>query len=104
MDFLTEILISFIIGIIVYYGLLRANISKDNALIAATFIGGWIFSQLPKITRESTEAANTFSALRSYLVGFILVGVIFNKYLGGGKGMNSFTLSGPRGNRISYRN
>jgi hypothetical protein len=103
MDFLTEILVSFILGVMVYYGLLRSNISKDNALIAATFIGGWIFSQLPKMTRKDNEEADTYSTLRSYLVGFILIGVISNKFLGGGS-MSAFTLSGPRGYRMStYR-
>lgn len=100
MDFLTEILVSFILAVVVYYGLLRSNISKDNALVAATFIGGWVFSQLPKMTRKNDEAADTYSALRSYLVGFIFIGVIANRFLGG-KNMSSFTVSGPRGYRMS---
>lgn len=100
MDFITEILVSFILGVMVYYGILRLNISKDNALIASTFIGGWIFSQLPKITRRDDDAGDSYSALRGYLVGFILISVITNKFIGGS--MSAFTLSGrPRGYRMS---
>lgn len=103
MDFLTEIFISFIMGVIIYYAVIRAKVATDNALIIATFIGGWVFVQLPKITRMNNEEANTYSTLRSYLVGFIVLAVISNKFLGG-NGMSALTLSDRRGGRISFLN
>lgn len=95
MDFLTEILIAFIVGVIFYYGLIRAKVVSDNALIFSIFIGGWVFAQLPNFTRENTAEGKTYSTLRSYLVGFILLGVVANKFLPlpvpkGGKNLNTF--------------
>ena len=86
MDFLTEILISFIFGVIIYFGLLRANISKDNAQLAAVFLGGWIFAQLPKYTRSASseyelKLIQGYSTMRSYFVGLIIAAFIAGKYL-----------------------
>lgn len=86
MDFLTEILISFILGVIIYFGLLRANISRDNAQLAAVFLGGWIFAQLPKYTRSASsdyelKQINNYSTIRSYFVGLIILAFIGGKYL-----------------------
>lgn len=86
MDFLTEILISFILGVIIYFGLLKANISKDNAQLAAVFLGGWIFAQLPKYTRIASSDSELkliqgYSTMRSYFVGLIVAAFIAGKYL-----------------------
>lgn len=86
MDFLTEILLSFIFGVIIYFGLLRANISKDNAQLAAIFLGGWIFAQLPKYTRSASseyelKLIHGYSTSRNYLVALIIAAYIVRKYI-----------------------
>lgn len=86
MDFLTEILISFILGVIIYFGLLRVDISKDNAQLAAVFLCGWIFTQLPKYTRRASSDSElkliqSYSTMRSYFVGLIVAAFIAGKYL-----------------------
>lgn len=85
MDFLTEVLISFIFGLIVYVGLLRENISKDNAQLVAVFLGGWIFAQLPKYTRTASseyelKLLHSNSTMRSYFIVLIVVAYITWKY------------------------
>jgi fructose-specific phosphotransferase system IIC component len=86
MDFLTEILVSFMIGVIVFFGLLRANVSKDKAQLGAVFLGGWIFAQLPKYTRTASseyelKLINGYSTTRSYFVGLIVAAYIVGNYV-----------------------
>jgi fructose-specific phosphotransferase system IIC component len=86
MDFLTELLISFVIGVMIYFGLRRANISEDKAQMAAVFLGGWIFAQIPRHTRVASsdyelKLINSYSTMRSYFVGLILAAYIAGKYL-----------------------
>ena len=86
MDFLTEILISFVFGLIIYFGLLRAKIPREQAQLAAVFLGGWIFAQLPKYTRIASTPAElklieSYSMMRSYFVGLIVAAYIAGRYL-----------------------
>ena len=86
MDFLTELLVSFILGVIVFFGLLRANVSKDKAQLGAVFLGGWIFTQLPKYTRTASSEYELkliigYSTMRSYFVGLIVAAYIVGNYV-----------------------
>ena len=70
----------------IYFGLLRANVSKDQAQIGTVFLGGWLFSQLPKYVRVASseyelQLIHSYSTLRSYLVGMVVAVFIARKYL-----------------------
>lgn len=86
MDFLTELLISFVIGVMIYFGLRKVNISEDKAQLIAVFLGGWVFAQIPRHTRVAStdyelKLINSYSTMRSYFVGLILSAFIAAKYL-----------------------
>lgn len=108
MDFLTDILISFIFAVICYYSVKKAlpKISEDNAITISAFLGGWLFTQFPKYTYPSNSDAQlnyikSISILRSYFVGIVLLGYISSRFLGG-TGITTFR--GPGGGRVTFRN
>tara|TARA_B110001452_G_C15138038_1_gene396292 strand:- start:11 stop:310 length:300 start_codon:yes stop_codon:yes gene_type:complete len=87
MDFLTEILISFAVAVVIYFGLIQAKISKDNAQLIAALLGGWVFAQIPKYSRYTNteyeiKQVNYYSTMRSYFVGLIIASYLAGKYLG----------------------
>ena len=108
MDFLTDILISFIFAIICFFSLKKVfpKISDDNAITASAFLGGWLFTQFPKYIYPSNTDAdiryiNSISVLRSYFVGIVLIGYLSTRFLGG---TSLVSMRGPMGGRISFRN
>ncbi len=82
MDFLTEILISCVIGILLYFVLVKAGLDTGKAKLVGAIIGSWVFVQIPNYTRYDSDLKPVYVSLRSYFVGFFLMSYIMVNVLG----------------------
>lgn len=82
MDFLTEILVSCAIGILLYFVLVTAGLDAEKAKLTGAIIGSWVFVQIPNYTRYDSDLKPVYVGLRSYFVGFFILSYTMVNVLG----------------------